>query len=64
MHWHPNAAERQYDLKGAGHMTVFGSGGRARTDSFGPGNVGHVPLVLDIDASVFAGFPNGERRIP
>jgi oxalate decarboxylase len=43
MHWHPNAAEWQYYLKGAGRMTVFGSGGRARTDSFAAGDVGYVP---------------------
>ena len=43
LHWHPNAAEWQYYLHGTGRMTVFGSGGRARTDDFGPGDVGYVP---------------------
>ncbi len=43
LHWHPNAAEWQYYLRGRGRMTVFGSGGRARTDEFGPGDVGYVP---------------------
>jgi oxalate decarboxylase len=43
MHWHPNAAEWQLYLKGTGRMTVFGSGGRARTDEFGPLDVGYVP---------------------
>jgi oxalate decarboxylase len=43
LHWHPNAAEWQYWLTGTGRMTVFGSGGRARTDEFGPGDVGYVP---------------------
>jgi oxalate decarboxylase len=43
LHWHPNAAEWQYYLKGKGRMTVFGSHGRARTDDFGAGDVGYVP---------------------
>ena len=43
MHWHPNAAEWQYYLKGNGRMTVFGSHGRARTDDFAAGDVGYVP---------------------
>jgi oxalate decarboxylase len=43
LHWHPNAAEWQYYLKGRGRMTVFGSHGRARTDDFAPGDVGFVP---------------------
>ena len=43
LHWHPNAAEWQYYLKGTGRMTVFGSGGRARTDAFAAGDVGYVP---------------------
>jgi oxalate decarboxylase len=43
LHWHPNAAEWQFYLKGTARMTVFGSHGRARTDSFGPGDVGYVP---------------------
>ncbi len=43
LHWHPNADEWQYYLKGKGRMTVFGSGGRARTDEFSAGDVGYVP---------------------
>ncbi len=43
LHWHPNADEWQYYLKGRGRMTVFGSGGRARTDDFAAGDVGYVP---------------------
>ncbi len=42
-HWHPNAAEWQYYISGRARMTVFGSHGRARTDEFGPGDVGYVP---------------------
>ena len=43
LHWHPNAAEWQYYLKGSARMTVFGSHGRARTDDFIAGDVGCVP---------------------
>ena len=43
LHWHPNAAEWQFYLKGSGRMTVFGSHGRVRTDEFSPGDVGCVP---------------------
>ena len=31
MHWHPNADEWQYWLKGQGRMTVFASGGKSTT---------------------------------
>ena len=43
LHWHPNAAEWQFYLKGSGRMTVFGSHARVRTDEFSLGNVGYVP---------------------
>jgi oxalate decarboxylase len=43
LHWHPNAAEWQFYLKGSGRMTVFGSHGRVRTDEFSAGDVGYVP---------------------
>jgi oxalate decarboxylase len=43
LHWHPNAAEWQFYVKGSGRMTVFGSHGRARTDDFAAGDVGYVP---------------------
>ena len=43
LHWHPNAAEWQFYVRGTASMTVFGSHGRARTDAFAPGDVGYVP---------------------
>ena len=43
LHWHPNADEWQYYIKGKARMTVFGSGGRARTEQYGPGDVGYAP---------------------
>lgn len=44
LHWHPNANEWQYYVKGRARMTVFGSGGRAEVVEFGPGDVGYVPM--------------------
>jgi len=43
MHWHPNADEWQYWIKGQGRMTVFNAGPRAQTIDFKPGDVGVVP---------------------
>lgn len=43
MHWHPNADEWQYWLKGQGRMTVFASGGKSRTFDFQAGDVGYAP---------------------
>ena len=43
MHWHPNADEWQYWLKGKGRMTVFASGGKARTFDYQAGDVGYAP---------------------
>lgn len=42
LHWHPNEDEWQYFVKGKGRMTVFASGGRARTMDFEEGDVGYV----------------------
>jgi oxalate decarboxylase len=41
-HWHPHANEWQYYISGTARMTVFGSGGRARTENFSPGDVAYV----------------------
>ncbi len=43
MHWHPNADEWQYWIKGEGRMTVFNAGPRAQTADFRAGDVGYVP---------------------
>jgi oxalate decarboxylase len=42
MHWHPNADEWQYWIKGKGRMTVFNTGPKAVTTDFNPGDVGYV----------------------
>lgn len=46
LHWHPNADEWQYYISGKGRMTVFATGGRARTLDFETGDVGYVQRTL------------------
>jgi oxalate decarboxylase len=46
LHWHPNADEWQYYMAGKGRMTVFATGGRARTLDFETGDVGYVLKTL------------------
>lgn len=42
LHWHPNADEWQYYVKGTARMTVFDAGGHARTMDFHEGDVGYI----------------------
>jgi oxalate decarboxylase len=46
LHWHQNADEWQYYISGKGRMTVFATGGRARTMDFQAGDVGYVLKTL------------------
>ncbi|RKR76361.1 cupin domain-containing protein [Frondihabitans australicus] len=46
LHWHPNADEWQYFLKGSGRMTVFNTGPHANTTDFHAGDVGLVKRNL------------------
>ncbi len=46
LHWHQNAEEWQYYVKGQGRMTVFFNGGKARTQDFNPGDIGLVPKTF------------------
>jgi oxalate decarboxylase len=46
MHWHPNADEWQYYIKGKGRMTVFNSGPKAVTMDFAAGDIGYVKRNL------------------
>ena len=46
LHWHPNADEWQYFIAGSGRMTVFATGGRARTMDFQAGDVGYIQKTL------------------
>jgi oxalate decarboxylase len=45
LHWHPTD-EWQYYISGHGRMTVFASGGRARTFNYQAGDVGYVPFAM------------------
>lgn len=42
MHWHPNADEWQYYVKGKARMTVFDTGPNALTMDFNAGDIGYV----------------------
>ena len=46
LHWHPNADEWQYYVKGEGRMTVFNTGPAAVTADFRPGDIGYVEKNL------------------
>jgi oxalate decarboxylase len=46
MHWHPNADEWQYYVKGTGRMTVFDAGPNAVTGDFRPGDIGYIKKSL------------------
>ena len=45
MHWHPNASEWQFWMKGKGRMTVFNAKQDARTMDFNANDVGYVPKM-------------------
>ena len=42
MHWHPNADEWAYFIKGTARTTVFNTGPQAVTANFHPGDIGYV----------------------
>lgn len=46
LHWHPNADEWQYYLRGSARMTVFNTGPHANTTDFRPGDIGVVKKNL------------------
>jgi oxalate decarboxylase len=46
LHWHPNTDEWQYYISGQARMTVFASGGKARTFNFQAGDVGYAPFAM------------------
>lgn len=46
MHWHPNADEWTYIIKGTGRMTVFNTGPAAITANFHAGDIGYVKKAL------------------
>jgi oxalate decarboxylase len=46
LHWHPNADEWQYYIKGEARMTVFNTGPKALTNDFRAGDIGYVQKSL------------------
>jgi len=64
MHWHPNADEWQYYIKGKARMGVFNTGPHVLTMDFNPGDIGYVPRnyghyvqnIGDTDMQFFAVF--------
>ena len=44
LHWHPLSDEWQYYVSGKGRMTIFESGGKARTMDFTTGDVGYIDV--------------------
>jgi oxalate decarboxylase len=46
LHWHPNADEWAYFIKGQARMTVFDTGPKAQTADFRPGDIGYVKKSL------------------
>jgi len=42
LHWHPNADEWQYYIKGTAQVGVFSAGPKAQTTNFSPGDIGYV----------------------
>ena len=42
-HWHPNADEWSYFIRGRARVTIFGAEGKARTFDYMAGDVGIVP---------------------
>jgi oxalate decarboxylase family bicupin protein len=43
MHWHPNADEWSFFIRGKARVTIFASNGNARTFNYQAGDVGIVP---------------------
>jgi oxalate decarboxylase len=70
LHWHPNADEWQYYVKGTARMTVFSAGAHARTMDFHPGDVGYIDQSLphyvenigDTDLVFLEVFPTPEYQ--
>jgi oxalate decarboxylase len=42
LHWHPNADEWQYYVKGRSEIGIFGANGKYRQDEVGPGEVAFI----------------------
>jgi oxalate decarboxylase len=70
LHWHPNADEWQYYVKGTARMTVFSAGTNARTMDFHPSDVGYIEQSMphyvenvgDTDLVFLEVFPTAEYQ--
>jgi oxalate decarboxylase len=70
MHWHPNADEWQYYIKGRARVGIFGAHGRSKVEEFAPGQVafiqqgfGHyIEQVGDEPTRILITFPAAEYQ--
>jgi len=70
MHWHPNADEWQYYIKGRARVGIFGAHGRSKVEEFAPGQVafvkqgfGHyIEQIGDVPTRVLITFPAAEYQ--
>lgn len=70
MHWHPNADEWQYYIRGRARVGIFGAHGRSRVEEFDPGQVafvkqgfGHyIEQIGDEPTRVLITFPAAEYQ--
>ena len=68
LHWHPNANEWHYYLRGKGQVALFGSGGRGKVAEFNPGDVAYLPIgfghaiknIGDGDLEIVQTWDNGK----
>jgi oxalate decarboxylase len=67
MHWHPNANEWGYLLRGKIRITLFAADAGSRTEKVGPGGVFYIPMgcghylenIGDKEAEILIVFDNG-----
>jgi oxalate decarboxylase len=70
LHWHPNANEWHYYIRGKARVGLFGSSGRNRVEEFGPGDVAYIPTgyghyvhnASDEDTEMLVIFDNGSYQ--
>ena len=68
LHWHINANEWQYYLRGKGQVALFGSGGRGKLTDVNPGDAVYIPMgfghaiknVRDEDLEIVQTWDNGK----
>ena len=68
LHWHVNANEWQYYLRGKGQVALFGSGGRSKVTDVSAGDAVYIPMgfghaiknVGDEDLEIVQTWDNGK----